>query len=395
LGLPSIAKLSHIAFLSSLAAAAPYLVRAGVRADPTSSWQQGLEHSARAAHGIVQVEPLVEPAPAAACVPQEPGRPTLRDSIPAYGAGAPQVLQFYDERRQAANRLQHRLATAMLKQAAQAAVDAMDEQQRAAHSSSTGPHASAWLSCLPSEPGLCLDDASLSIAVRRLLNLPLAHPCIACKCADHIAKRLHHTLGCCTRGDLLIARHDLVATAIARALQRAGLSVCREPELAYHGSQLRPDIEAFAAGDRFYLDVGITLPNVNEQKSLQAARRCENNKRRKYGNARPVGPAAHFVPFIVEAHGAFGNAATEFISQVADLIESEKGEIEPELSGDELRQLLISTAAVQVQRGNAVMVLKARERSERLLHLQRSQCHAVVPHSPSDDSESGDDAASA
>ena len=143
----------------------------------------------------------------------------------------------------------------------------------------------------------------------------------------------------------------------------------RSPQ-AVSGSGLRPDLKIYGNNVEYLTDVCITTPSVaslcvNSAKVPKcAARLYERRKERKYKNLA-FNEGVRFVPFVVEAYGAFGNKAEELIG----LFEAHRMSQEHDFGlapAAFFKGWAMATMAAAVQRAHSVLVDAAHQRVRRV-----------------------------
>ena len=211
-------------------------------------------------------------------------------------------------------------------------------QHRARVRSCASVPGSAWVAALPAGPGLTMADPVFESAVHFRLGLSLL-PSDAVHARCLCGKQLDaaHMMGCPKLSKYVRVRHDLLAAAWRRILQRAGIASSIEPLLHL---LCRPGVDmrqADARGDILAilravtaLDISVTHPACAGtcDASFRALRRAagedghaaqarDEAKRRKYAdnNFRE-----QFVPLSHETYGRLGKPAMALLSDLGDIV---------------------------------------------------------------------------
>jgi hypothetical protein len=185
--------------------------------------------------------------------------------------------------------------------------------------------ASRWLSAQPTQVEYRLSNEYFCKAVRHRLQLmPKPRMVKVCVCKQN--PRTHHHLDSCrtNRKSTPTARHNLVVEALKKAADEA--HVYCEVEVDVKGpddvSYQKPDLLFFFSFGHMYVDVMITHPCVqtsinkakSHEKALAAAEYAESRKVKRYKEKLIGG----FLPFVMEAHGAFGSEALRLLQMIAE-----------------------------------------------------------------------------
>ena len=369
-GLTAAARTSPAAYLGSLAAChtepsfAPYC---GATPLPDSSqlhsWvDDGLKRIRQAAAGTayqVDIEPLL---------------PVAAGTFFRYFSTADSSVS---------TTLQHSLNVKATQHTVEAAVERMREQSKhgdkrpmAHHKAITAAGASGWKSVRLDEPLLRLADVEYTIAAR--LNLDL-HPfpagvmatlprhCPLCTHSQTGAPVLlrddpWHWLTCAplTRGELT-RRHDAVVDAIARVARLVGAQVQTEVQGLDPHSLRRPDLQIVFPGRMLLVDVVVThsLTSSRVARGQSAVVIKQTEKHKKYaGVASRLG--AELLNLSVDTFGGMASHAVKLVEAIGE--EGERWSAGTWSSGH-IRRMLLSSIAVAVQRGNAMVMLSGFTRS--------------------------------
>ena len=178
------------------------------------------------------------------------------------------------------------------------------------------------------------DEFRLNVLLRLGVRPSWASPagameCSRCRAAGHRERLepLFHGLNCASLSGPRIHRHNYVRDCLADILRRlfGGHAVTTEVRLESPGANtVVADIALQSGAGVRYFDVAIPNPSAgtalarqSDTSTLAAARVAEGEKRAHYRAAlvhRGLAPSA-FIPFVVEATGRLGEAATTFVEQ--------------------------------------------------------------------------------
>lgn len=218
-----------------------------------------------------------------------------------------------------------------------------------------GPHASAWLTALPTEPALTMSDAAFGAATRLRLGLPPMDDLPArCACGKQLSSDANHFLGCeLLRSRSMNTRHNRVRDTVGRLALEAGASVTKELQL----DGVRPDLEFTWSSHVAHADVSIVHPQSPSYVHVAAARVQGAACSRESEKVRKFAPHAHregatFVPLILESFGTFGREFVGWVKYAGDQSQQATGDTR-DASCSDFVQRAIRTIAVQLQTGNA------------------------------------------
>src|SRR3954464_12626924 len=145
-----------------------------------------------------------------------------------------------------------------------------------------------------------------------------------CACGFELKTDPFHWLNCPkTRRKQQTVRHDQEAVRLAAAYQLAGASVEREPHMDGWQDRKHPDLRVTATNRSKLIDVSVinaTAPShlkVAIRGPLAAAYKREQEKKKKYDELADASEC-DFIPFVLEAHGAFGKNAHPIVKDGAD-----------------------------------------------------------------------------
>lgn len=241
--------------------------------------------------------------------------------------------------------------------AAEAVLSAAPNQaSRARLIAAAAPSSGAFLHVIPmSSIGTRLDDTSMRIAVALRLGASLCTP-HQCICGATVDASGTHGLSC-RKSAGRIARHTAINGIIKAALTAAETQCRLEPRGLARDDGKRPDgvttipwkegrclMWDVTCPDTLapsYLDKAVTGPGV-------VATEAELRKRQKYSS---INAASYiFQPIAIETLGAFGNDATDFITELGRRLQIVTQDTRA-------RMFLLQRLSVAMQRGNAACVL--------------------------------------
>lgn len=242
-------------------------------------------------------------------------------------------------------------------------------QESARVNSLLGKWASRAFTLNPTEADLRLSTTQYHTAMAFRYGVPL--PGIAeakmaeCACGVNLKEDPFHWLNCPkTRRRQQTVRHDQEAVRLAVAYQQAGASVEREPRVDNWEDNKHPDLRVTVVNQSKMIDVSIinaTAPShvkIAARGPLAAAYKREQEKMQKYETlARENG--CQFVPFVLEAHGAFGKRAQELVKDVASA--ALKYGLLFEDEAKQLKKTLVDRIAVTLQRHNATTLMQGQQ----------------------------------
>lgn len=244
------------------------------------------------------------------------------------------------------------------------------KEDRARLLAASAPKAGLFLTVLPAQPHLRLNDAEFGLAVRFRVGLPPTDlmPAYCRSCGVRAGDLLldpWHGLSCHrARSAAITARHDSVVRLLAQWITRLGGSARLEPRPprdnpVADGGRRRPDLDVTLGASRYLVDVTIRHPCAQShvamggRSRLAVAEQAEKAKSTYHAATTSAArPKAVFVPFVVETFGGVGKQACAFIKQVLRLA----GDLAYVWAPKELVYGLPQAVAVAVQRGNAKAV---------------------------------------
>jgi hypothetical protein len=204
--------------------------------------------------------------------------------------------------------------------------DILDEASpslRACMLAAREPLSFAWLHVIPNAHlGTCIDDETISCAVRYRLHVPQCQP-IPCRlCEERLDALSHHALSC-PRSAGRWFRHSALNNEIAAILRKVGAPSTREPSGTHLDPTLRPDGTTilpwshgkFLAWDATVVDT--LAPSYLRTTSLRAGAAAAGQEQRKRHKYRDMLPEYIFCPLGFETLGPMGPSAKEFFSQIS------------------------------------------------------------------------------
>jgi hypothetical protein len=234
------------------------------------------------------------------------------------------------------------------------------------------PHAGRWLTVMPCESNLILDDQSWKWAARLRLGVSVAQManlkhCPRCGKIDAFRNDTWHYLSCIKQtGGEIIWRHHSIRDTIARHVRLA----CGDADIEVHNlhpvadaPQVIPDVLVYALyGNQrdLLVDVVVTRPSCPSHRAaaskavFAAADEVVKRKIKHYepllaARARVRKVTDHFSAFAVETYGGLHKSAIRVIDHVTATAEQQVSLYPRSL----LRKLLMDSVAINIQRGNA------------------------------------------
>jgi hypothetical protein len=196
--------------------------------------------------------------------------------------------------------------------------------------------ANIWISCCPSYINgydLTMTDRQFTVAVKRLLNVPLHADNIPCPfCKQNMNMYGSHAL-CCTHSGDRIARHNRMRNVLHQLMERARLQPIMEKNGLLGDAVTRDGRRPmdtgtlqWGPGKALAIDVAVISPHVATNRNRDDP--VEDYvllKEHKYDGAMQA--VAHdFVPAIFTTSGAVSYAATQIIKQINRFGAKETGE---------------------------------------------------------------------
>eukprot|EP00731_Ephydatia_muelleri_P002754 Em0001g2754a len=228
----------------------------------------------------------------------------------------------------------------------------------------SAPHATSWLSVIPStSQGLHLDPIEFRVAVKWWLGLDTSQGSQCAFCPAHSLDPLrHHTLTCKCGGDVVL-RHNALRDTLVHFLHRAHASVQVEvgAGLFPDHSQSRPAyilLQNWNLGRPVALDISVVSP-LNPSTLAEAGATfgavLEATESRKHQANDEKCSALGWVstPLAVDSYGAWGKEASLFLAQVAAQLTIHKSLPKSQASFD-----LFSNLSICLIRANARAILR-------------------------------------
>jgi hypothetical protein len=226
-----------------------------------------------------------------------------------------------------------------------------------------GPHATAWLSVIPSARlGTKFNHAQFQTAMKLLLGLPVYKSDSICPCKKPLDKCGIHSLACKSKGDI-ISRHNSIRDVIYRNCKEAGLTAKPEKAglLGDHGDKRRPAdvwIGNFSLNVDYCLDVAVTSPvqkKYREHAAKTEGYAAADYYKYKVGRyAKAVEEAnMKFQPIIFETFGRIAPESIKTLTKIA-IIKADK----TSSPHGQTIQFFFQQLSVSLQIRNSNMVLK-------------------------------------
>ena len=192
----------------------------------------------------------------------------------------------------------------------------------------SSPHASSWLSVVPSEGlGLHLNPDQFQVAIKWWLGLDTSGGSLCSLCPDTVLDQLGHHASTCKRGGDAVFRHNRLRDVVAESCRLAHLSVKVEA-----GNNLTPDhshtrpadvlVQNWSRGRPAAFDICVTSPlntlTLSEAGVCAGAAAQAGEVRKHSANDDKCGDLGWFcVPLVTETYGAWEPEATACFSQLA------------------------------------------------------------------------------
>ena len=228
----------------------------------------------------------------------------------------------------------------------------------------SAPHATSWLSVIPStSQGLHLDPIEFRVAVKWWLGLDTSQGSQCAFCPAHSLDPLgHHALTCKCGGDVVL-RHNALRDTLVHFLHHAHASVQVEvgTGLFPDHSQSRPAdilLQYWNLGRPVALDISVVSP-LNPSTLAEAGATfgavLEATESRKHQANDEKCSALGWVstPLAVDSYGAWGKDASLFLAQVAARLAIHKSLPKSQASFD-----LFSNLSICLIRANARAILR-------------------------------------
>lgn len=246
--------------------------------------------------------------------------------------------------------LQHALTADVELATYSALYAAASPETRARLNSCSAPGAGAWLTAMPTDRVFLMLDVSVRYAFRLRLGLPPSDAMPTnCVCGTRLLGNTQHFLSCQQlKRSAMTTRHDHIVRCFASLARDSGAAVIVEPNF---GGE-RPDAEMIWSDKTQFVDVSVTHPGASytatAQSPLGAASLRERVKKAKYDEWAQQHYGV-FVPLVFESYGAMGDLARAFVGQLnTERLSQPEGQDLPDQTASMLQQL-----AVALQNGNA------------------------------------------
>jgi len=247
----------------------------------------------------------------------------------------------------------------------------LQETYRAHLANITSDEAKRWLNVIPRHHMQRMGNSELvySMCFRLCMSCPNPTADKECPCtrtdSDQVGPYAHdplHGVTCRRAAAQIIMRHNNINTmALATAMRKSGMVPEMEPAGYYSRDNRRPDVYVNANGRGMFTDTGVVHPSApsnRNKKPRAAAEAYANAKVNKYRQLAMDNDAV-IIPFIVETGGGY----TDQAKHVIDDIVAHAQEHALAYSPASIRNEAMDTVAIQIQRGNANAMRRAREHS--------------------------------
>jgi hypothetical protein len=348
LGMRSLHSATHAGYLSSLSQSSP-LINSTIFPDRTDAPSPGWPTQLQQQHEAVKlchsflIENKVNTA-SSSLLPPTPAE--VWDHFGINGAGKGTQRQ-----------LMQRVDKTLFKALEQSFTNSPTDLSRIA--SLCRPGSGYFLSVLPTEPALALNDVQMRHAIMMRLGLPPRPDMPShCKCGKSLAHVPYHFNSCATfRRRSTLDRHNHLCQNIADFANRAQVNVVKEPRVDKWQDcdhNLYADLSFSLPESIVYADTSVTDPTAASYHTNhrgKAAECREKAKKSKYTQQveRPNGHAS-FVPIVFETFGFVGNLAKPFFKTLAQQYDN-NGLSTSNEHLNHLRRVL----SITLQRGNAAV----------------------------------------
>ena len=194
--------------------------------------------------------------------------------------------------------------------------------------SASSPHASSWLTVIPSErQGLHLDPPVFQTALKWWLGLDTAEGSHCALCPEKMLDPLGHHATTCKRGGDVVFCHNKLRDILAETCRRAHFSVQVEAgcNLTSDHSHSRPAdvlISNWVLGKTAACDLSVTSPlnsKILSEAGVTAGAAAHATELRKHeaNDAKCSDLGWVCIPLVVESYGAWGKEALEAFSMLA------------------------------------------------------------------------------
>ena len=371
-GLRSYALIMHAAYLSSAASAAHLFDRAFVRE------QSVLAVPAPAPVPVIVPVPLSAsvpapvPVPVPAPVPAPASVSIVRDVNECFAvvleramrdqSGFPQTAQAfwsqYQEPSSVPPHLQQTIVAFAELNRSKAERENWSDSERAATLSASQRNASAWLTVIPDEKCMRLNDPDFRAALCLRLHIaPHSHSHSQCVCTQPLATASFDHFYLCPQGrkQWLFARHEQVVRCVQMLAKRAGVQISLNVRHPLNADRLQPDYQIDGIHTRIIGDVVVSNPACpskarrSARVALAAAAAGERQKSAKYSGRAVGGYTLYHVS--LESFGGVGDGVRHLIRALAT--EAEDG---GDLGFREYSSWAFRALSVALQVGNGLVV---------------------------------------
>jgi hypothetical protein len=205
---------------------------------------------------------------------------------------------------------------------------------RARFSSLTSCNNHRWLSVLPTEKSVTINDQHFVNAVAHRLGIHTPtireHDVFQCKCGCMLSSDHRHFHVCkqLTGGGKLKA-HDIIVHTIKEGLREIGVTAINEPHYTTTTpTHRRSDLLVFTTHGSVYVDVAIVQPDAENYRQQRqtftqeiAMNYTENRKRARLSHLSPS-LRSHFTPFVCTTYGFLNQPAMLFLRKMSKFAES-------------------------------------------------------------------------
>ena len=235
----------------------------------------------------------------------------------------------------------------------------------------SSPHATAFLSAIPS-PKLSLSNEQFSVIIAYFLGLvifPKVELCRAPNCSQKMDIFGHHAIRCGKKGDWNI-RHNRIRDYIFNIASSALVEPVKEPLHLVRNCGMKcadvaipnyPFLNMTGAIDFFITDPlrKDFIPHSSDIRGFAVNHYAHNVKEAKYSDLLAKDSRVSLVPFGIESFGAFNEAACSVISFLATHL-TQRGGLKRSFSC--VLQEIYSNISIILQRSNANIILSRMER---------------------------------
>ncbi|XP_055337089.1 uncharacterized protein LOC129587383 [Paramacrobiotus metropolitanus] len=225
------------------------------------------------------------------------------------------------------------------------------------------PESGKWLNALPvSSLGTLMSDESFRVAVGLRIGAAICRPHLCTDCRLPVDEYGHHGLSCKKSAGRFL-RHTALNELIRRSLVTAKTPAVLEPLGTSDEDDRRPDGVSqmpWKNGLRLAWDVTcvdtVAFSNVisSSVKAGEAARKAEDEKRRKY---EYLAPEYYFVALAFETFGVASPSCIKFLRELGRRLKDATGERRS-------YEFLLQRISIEIQRWNALSVTSTVPRSD-------------------------------